>query len=365
MLKSFVPARLTQARRRRALTKGRLAAASGLSARSITGYETGETVPTDETIATLAKALQFPVDFFFGSDPVRIGTDRVSFRALTSMTTAQRGTATAAGELAIELDTWIAQRFTRPTPEVPDLRGATPEVAADAVRAQWGLAHRRIPSIIHLLEAKGVRVYSLVQESREVDAFSMWWGDHPFIFLNTIKTAERSRFDAAHELGHLVLHRHGAPAGRTAEVEANQFASAFLMPRADILARAPRYATVESVVKAKGNWGVSALALVYRLHSVGRLSDWHYQQLCIRLKSQYGSAEPEEMSRESSQVLAKVLADMRKEGIGRREIARDLHVYTRELDELIFGLVLTPVQGDGGESSSPVSGSARPTLKVL
>ena len=107
------------------------------------------------------------------------------------------------------------------------------------------------------------------------------------------------------------------------------------------------------------------MALVYRLHSVGRLTDWHYQQLCIRIKSQYGPVEPAEMPRESSQVLAKVLADMRREGIGRREIARDLRVSTRELDELIFGLVLTLVKGNGGEPNSSAGGSAKPSLKVL
>jgi hypothetical protein len=47
----------------------------------------------------------------------------------------------------------------------------------------------------------------------------------------------RGRFDAAHELGHLVMHGHERPLpGPEAEREANQFASAFLMPRADVVA---------------------------------------------------------------------------------------------------------------------------------
>lgn len=58
--------------------------------------------------------------------------------------------------------------------------------------------------MIHLLEAHGVRVLSLTQECREVDAFSLWL-QQPFVFLNTQKSGEHSRFDAAHELGHLPL----------------------------------------------------------------------------------------------------------------------------------------------------------------
>lgn len=48
-----------------------------------------------------------------------------------------------------------------------------------------------------------------------------------FYFLNTSRTAERCRFDLAHELGHLVMHKHGIIEGIHVEQEANAFASAF------------------------------------------------------------------------------------------------------------------------------------------
>jgi hypothetical protein len=60
-------------------------------------------------------------------------------------------------------------------------------------------------------------VFSLSVDAAEVEAFSMWKEGAPFIFLNTGKSAEHGRFDAAHELGHLVLHRHEAPSGREAD----------------------------------------------------------------------------------------------------------------------------------------------------
>ncbi|WP_419757134.1 ImmA/IrrE family metallo-endopeptidase [Teredinibacter turnerae] len=82
--------------------------------------------------------------------------------------------------------------------------------------------------------------------------------DIPFVFLNTKKTAERCRFDAAHELGHLVMHCHGAPQGQEAEKEANAFASAFLMPRRSVLANAPRSATLKSLISHK-NTGMCLL----------------------------------------------------------------------------------------------------------
>jgi IrrE N-terminal-like domain len=72
-----------------------------------------------------------------------------------------------------------------------------------------------------LLEAKGTR--ALAENTKTVDAFSFWRRERPFIFLNLMKTPERSRLDAAHELAHLVLDRHGGPQGRRAEEEAKRF----------------------------------------------------------------------------------------------------------------------------------------------
>ena len=82
-----------------------------------------------------------------------------------------------------------------------------PETAAEVVRAEWNLGEQPIPNLVPLLEVHRVRVFSLTQECREVDAFSLWLRQ-PFVFLNTQKSAEHSRFDAALELSHLVMHGH-------------------------------------------------------------------------------------------------------------------------------------------------------------
>ena len=86
----------------------------------------------------------------------------------------------------------------------------------------------------------------------------------PYVFLNTIKSAESSRFDAAHELAHLVLHQDGSVAGRLAEDQANRFASAFLMPRADVLSVLPRVQHLQQLIDKKSRWRVSLAALNYR-----------------------------------------------------------------------------------------------------
>jgi Zn-dependent peptidase ImmA (M78 family)/DNA-binding XRE family transcriptional regulator len=361
----FNPKRLTLARRRRGLTKTKLAKAIGVEVRSITAYETDEFRPEKDRLAELGATLRFPVAFFLGDDPEEIAPDIVSFRSMSKMTAGQRDSAIGAGAIALMLNEWIEARFDLPTAELPDLsQEASPEAAADTMRRLWGLGELSIKNMIHLLEAKGVRVFSLSIDTAQLDAFSMWHAATPFVFLNTQKSCEHSRFDAAHELGHLVLHRHAGSKGQEAEREANAFASAFLMPRASVLSNAPHMATVDQLIRFKALWTVSVAALAYRLHDVRLVSDWHYRSLCIEIAQRgYRKKEPNEAPRETSQVLAKVFAALRDEGTTKAEIAAALSIHVEEIDELVFGLALTALRFPQNGTFS--TNGPRPALRVI
>lgn len=361
----FNPSRLTWARRRRGLTKTKLAASVGVELRSVSAYETGEFAPEADKLGRIARVLRFPEAFFFGDDLDAPAVDAASFRSLSKMTARQRDTALGSGAIALLLNEWIESRFELPKPEIPDLgRDASPEGAAEAVRKAWDLGELPIKNLVHLLEAKGVRVYSLAIDAAEVDAFSMWRQDRPFVFLNTLKSGEHSRFDAAHELGHLVLHRHAAPNGQEAEQDANAFASALLMPAASVKAHAPRFATIGQLIRLKKIWGVSLAAITYRLHKLGLLSDWHYRKLYIEISSRgYRKTEPDGGPREASQVLQKVFSALREEGISKHNIAASLNVHAEDVDELVFGLALTSLDGSGHPIVS--SQRQRPNLTVV
>lgn len=346
------PERLRLARRRRGLTKRALAKAAGLSAQTISNCENGVLVPSEETLRRLSETLRFPLAFFHRDDPAQIGPDNVSFRALTRISAGDRDAAIAAGELAIELCSWIEDHFTLPSCDLPDLREADATTAALVLRSEWRLGQQPIQNLIPLLELHGVRVFSLAEDRVEVDAFSTWYGEVPYVFLNTMKSAERSRFDAAHELGHILMHRHQrlSRAPRDLEKEANVFASVLLMPSAGFAASIERPVTPPSILASKTRWGVSAWAYLHRCHSLGFVSDWHYRQLCIDMKA-FRTHEPEPIARETSQLLWKVFDQLRRNGITRAQVAGQLGVYQADLDALVFGLVLSGVPGTPGPTS--------------
>jgi len=347
------------------MSKIALAQASGLGLRTIAAHEAGEKIPSPETLSTLSAVLRFPAQFFDGTECEEPDANGVSFRALTSLSASQRDAALAAGALAFLVSEWITYRFELPASDLPSLRGFNrTDTAAQALRAEWGLGERSIRNMVHLLEAHGVRVFSLPHDVRGVDAFSTWHSGVPFVFLTTDKSGERGRFDAAHELGHLVLHRNGGPSGREAEFEADRFAAAFLMPQGSVLAQAPRTPTLSTLLRVKSNWNVSVAALVHRLRSLDLMSEWHYRTLCVQISQLgYRKNEPNGIARETSQILTKVFAALREEGVARNSVAGDLGIPSEEFESLIFGLAIAVVKG--GRTGSKTQSNKPTTLRAI
>lgn len=337
----FNPKRLSLARKRRGLTGQGLAERAQVARITVVRSENGETVPDDDTVARLADALGYPKEFFFADDPEEIDTAAVSFRSLTKMSARERDASVAAGALGLELNAWIEREFDLPKPNLIDLSYETDmEAAAHALRQHWGLGEKPIGNVLGLLESNGVRVFSLAEDTASVDAFSFWRDETPYVFLNTFKSAEHSLFDSVHELCHLVCHRHaGTERSRMAEREAQAFASAFLMPAADVRARMPRFITIDTVLVAKKRWRVSAMALAYRLHTLGMLTEWRYKSACIELgRRGYRTGEPVGIERETSVVWKKILAHLWMEKTTKAEIAKRLNLPPDEIESLVWGL---------------------------
>jgi Zn-dependent peptidase ImmA (M78 family)/DNA-binding XRE family transcriptional regulator len=344
---TLTPSRLALARKRRGLTLVQLAGTVQISARSLSGYENGAQEPSQRTLRRLAAALDVPAGFLTAGDVDEIPVDAISFRALSKLTAGQRDSARSAARIALMLAEWIEARFHLPEADVPSLPRLDPETAAEVVRARWGLGVAPLGHLVRLLEAHGVRVFSLAAECAEVDAFSFVWRGCPYVLLNTSKTGERGRFDAAHELGHLVLHsEHRVPHGPDAEQEANRFAAAFLMPRASVLAHGLAGATSDRILDSKQDWQVSAMALTHRLHELDLLTDWGYRTACVDLSRRgYRTAEPGGIARETSPLLQTVFKSLRAEGITPLQVAGGLHITTAELNRHVFGLVPTALDG--------------------
>lgn len=344
----FNPNRLQFAIDRRGISKAELAKRLDVTTRTLTNYLNGNTLPD---LNSLSKVLNFPIDFFEADDLPVIDEFSVSFRSRTRMTKKTKAEALTYGVTGFMLNEWFEEEFELVQSELPDLSHLTPEDAASTLRYDWGLGDKPIGNLIALLESKGIRIFSIYVKSEYIDAFSVWHDEKPFIFLNNQKTMERSRFDACHELGHLVRDVYSMKmSGSLEEIDnqeldskkvekhADEFASAFLMPKVALLEYKHVNPTINNLIEIKKVFGVSLVALAYRMHKLGLISEWIYTRvLCPAIaKYNYRKSEPYPMSRETSQVLDTITSELMSEGIGLDDIAKNIQLKKTDITPLLF-----------------------------
>ncbi|WP_279393544.1 XRE family transcriptional regulator [Rhodococcus sp. ARC_M5] len=338
------PDRIRIARARRGLTKTELARKLGLTPRTITKYESGSAPAS--AAASIAESLDFPVEYFGRGGAPSLESSEVRFRAARRATAREREAAVSAGISGVEIDRWISSRFVLPEVDLPSFAGEDPRMAARLLRGMWGLGTKPLPNLVQLCESRGVRVYSLPPFADAVDAYSVWRGTYPYVFLARRKTPERIRFDLAHELGHLVLHSAESEETTAQEREADAFASEFLMPAASILEYLRQNPSVDDVIETRSQFKVSAMALAFAAHRAGRMSEWAYRHCCIELSQRgFRKDEPGGMpTYEISRVFTQILDRYRSSSITARTIANDLHLPISDVHALTFGVELRTAQ---------------------
>lgn len=344
----FNQSRLEFAIDRRAISKAELAEKLNVTTRTLTNYLKGDTVPN---LDDLSAVLNFPVSFFEGDDLPIIDEHSVSFRSRSRMTKKIKSEALTYGVTGFMLNDWFEQEFDLVQAELPDLSHLSPEEAANTLRYDWGLGDQPIGNLIALLESRGIRIFSIFVKSDYIDAFSVWYKDKPFIFLNSQKSMERSRFDACHELGHLVRDVYSMKISEKSENDidhdlnskeiekyADEFASAFLMPKVALMEYRHVNPTLSNLIEIKKVFGVSLVALAYRMHKLKFISDWVYTRvLCPAIaKYNYRKSEPEPMSRETSQVWDTVIDELVSEGMNLDEIAKKINLRKTDITPLLF-----------------------------
>jgi Zn-dependent peptidase ImmA (M78 family)/transcriptional regulator with XRE-family HTH domain len=370
MARSFDPHRLTLARWGAGLTKRALAQALGVSPASITQYEAGNTAPPAATVAQMALVLGVPVEYFdlvAGRRRALTGS-RSFFRSLRSTRQWERDQADARVEHVYDLVTYLEGRMRLPAVDVPELpaialdatRSAV-EAAAASVRRDWSLPAGPVGHVVRTLEAHGIVVVRLRSDGPRLDAFSRWFDNRPVVCLWDSKDDKaRSRFDAAHELGHLVMHHEGEPGERALERQAHAFAAALLMPAEEILdtlpRRPPRGSDWDRLYELRRHWGVSVAALLYRARELGTLPEAGFRRAMTRL-TQLGLRhhDGDALGPPEQPLLLQNAVDalLRHRRLEIDDLAGELRFARRQLDDILLGSV--------PQHATSASSTARPS----
>jgi Zn-dependent peptidase ImmA (M78 family) len=162
------------------------------------------------------------------------------------------------------------------------------------------------------MAAEGAGIILIREETgiSQIEGLSDWSTvlGRPFILLSADKdNGYRSRFDLAHEIGHLVLHRHiTRPTERDRhkllEKQAHRFAGALLLPAETFAADVRLPPTLDDLLILKHRWGVSVAAIIMRMRAMGLLDEDAQMTLFKRRSARWGAkAEPGDEEREPEQ----------------------------------------------------------------
>lgn len=287
----LVAERLTEARLASRLTQTEVAERIGVTRQAVSSYELGAKFPEPETMQRIARELEQPMSFFTSSNRSSFGAFGASFFRKVGADTKRRNQACAVlGRWFSESVHLLDDLANLPAVEIPQFEPSDTtsnayteselEDFAEATRKFFSLGVGPISNLVRLLEVKGVSICRYEMVGENVEAFSYWSGHRPFIFLASDKnSAARSRFDVAHELAHLCLHRWVTEEDmanpqrlKVIEAEANRFAGAFLLPRTSF-PNEVFSSRAESFVDLKKRWKVAIQAMVYRCKDLGIFDD--------------------------------------------------------------------------------------------
>ncbi|HVM97540.1 MAG TPA: ImmA/IrrE family metallo-endopeptidase [Candidatus Acidoferrales bacterium] len=216
---------------------------------------------------------------------------------MSSATKSARARAEARYEWFLEALDYLLQFFDFPAVKVPsidvppDFRQITKEMieqCALQIREEWQLGLGPIANMVQILESHGVVVWRTLISADTLDAFSEFRTPHPVVVLSSTKVNYfRSRTDAAHELGHLVMHRHVDRKALTKtsdfkllEEQAHYFASAFLLP-AESYQKELWSLSLDAFRSLKPRWNVSMGLQIMRCRHLGLLTDEQEKRLWI------------------------------------------------------------------------------------
>lgn len=372
----LVISRLKDARLAACLNQSELAEAVRVTRQAISAFEQGEKAPDPETMQRIASALKQPIGYFATEDRQVFGEfSSMFFRAVGPATKRRNMACAVVGKWFTQVTNYIDSLVNFPAVKLPAVSPASSdgrygveelEAAAEECRKVWNLGLGPIANMVALLEAHGITVCRCPLEGETVEAFSFWNGNRPFVVLASEKrSASRSRFDAAHELAHLVLHRwvgaeelEDPKVLKLIEREADRFASAFLLPRKSFPSEV--FTTrLESFVALKRRWKVSVQAMVLRCKQLEIFDEDQVTNLYKQISARrWRTSEPldNELPLEQPRLLCRALEMVVSAG---KKIADEIAVELQIAKSLLVKLCTLPP--DFFSTDSPVEFA--PSLK--
>lgn len=305
------PEMLVLGRDSRGMTQADLARKSGVSQGYISKGENELLPVAGERLDAIARALDYPVDFFVLPEHAE-GVEALFHRKLRTLPAAQlRQVQAQINIMRVQvkrLMRGVEIRAPRPFPrfDVDEVGG--PEEAARLTRRAWRLPLGPIVNLVRSIEAAGGVVIPVSFATAKVSAAAQWPVDdsRPYFFVNAGHPGDRQRFSLAHEVAHVVLHSFPDP---EQEAQADRFAAELLMPADEIRPQLRPKLTPSRLIELKRYWKVAMSAIIMRAGQLETISEKEKTSLYKLMGARgWRTREPYILRAEAPELLPSVLA---------------------------------------------------------
>jgi Zn-dependent peptidase ImmA (M78 family) len=323
---------------------------------AVSQYENGPQTPRSDVFDRICEKLGYPRSFFTRAT-VPDDAEPIFWRSNASATKIARQRSLQRLRWLKETADYLLTYFELPRLAIPsfdvtesnfrNLRSAEIDQYALECRHFWNFGSGPVPDLVLELENSGAITARINMGAETLDAFSQWCGrlGIPFVILGRDHaSAARSRFDAAHELGHLVLHKkidrrrvNSKEDWKILEQQAHRIAAAFLFP-AKTFSEELWAPTLDGFLALKERWKVSISMMIMRAKHIGIIDLTDVQRLYINYNRRgWRIEEPLDaiLKHESPRIVSRSITALVDEGIRtKQQILDDLSLPAREIEDL-------------------------------
>ena len=279
----FNGAKLKVARIYRGKTVDQLAKEVNINKKDIIAFEENKYKPTPENTMKLSNNLQFPREYFFKNENIKVTVEGSHFNPQSTIPRNEEISYREKLILTHKIYTFMQGYIKFPELNLPDNlnRNDDIEEMATKTRRYWGLGDGAIGNMVSLLESNGILLSGINIDRKGASPYTQKQSlnkESLYVIAlgNDKKSATIRNYDLAYELAYIISNELNIPSKK---FNADEFACAFLLPKDAFLEDLSNPNELDFYIEMKTKWLVPISIMIFRAYTLGAINYKKYNFL--------------------------------------------------------------------------------------
>ena len=264
-------------------TVDQLAKEVNINKKDIIAFEENKYKPTPENTMKLSNNLQFPREYFFKNENIKVTVEGSHFNPQSTIPRNEEISYREKLIMTHKIYTFMQGYIKFPELNLPDNlnRNDDIEEMATKTRRYWGLGDGAIGNMVSLLESNGVLLSGINIDRKGASPYTQKQSlNKESIYVialgNDKKSATIRNYDLAYELAYIISNELNIPSKK---FNADEFACAFLLPKDAFLDDLSNPNELDFYIEMKTKWLVPISIMIFRAYTLGVINYKKYNFL--------------------------------------------------------------------------------------